>query len=100
MNKKNRFKNKLSALTPIIVLLVFLILGFCFGLWHPGWVVFLLIPIIEILISLPSNKKARWMCITIIISFIGYLTIGFALKAWHPGWLIFFLIPIVAILVE
>ena len=30
---------------PVITVLVFLILGFGWGLWHPGWVVFLTIPV-------------------------------------------------------
>lgn len=29
---------------PLLVALVYLILGFCFGLWHPGWVIFFTIP--------------------------------------------------------
>lgn len=29
---------------PLLVVLVYLFLGFFFGLWHPGWVLFLTIP--------------------------------------------------------
>lgn len=29
---------------PILVVLVYLILGFCFQLWHPGWIIFFTIP--------------------------------------------------------
>ncbi len=29
---------------PLLVALIYLVLGFCFHLWHPGWVVFFTIP--------------------------------------------------------
>ena len=29
---------------PLLVILAYLVLGFCFGLWHPSWVLFLTIP--------------------------------------------------------
>lgn len=38
-------KTKLVTATPWIALIVYLILGFCWGLWHPGWVVFLPFPL-------------------------------------------------------
>jgi hypothetical protein len=38
---------KLTALSPFIAIIVYIpILGFYFGLWHPGWLVFLLTAII------------------------------------------------------
>lgn len=33
-------KRKIIAATPIICVIIFLLLGFVFGLWHPGWVCF------------------------------------------------------------
>ena len=32
---------------PVTVTLIYLVLGFFFGLWHPGWLVFLAIPLGE-----------------------------------------------------
>ncbi len=98
---KNKVSKKISALTPILALLTFLILGFTKGLWHPGWVAFLAIPLVELVLSLFKRKgKAKFVTLSVIISIIGYLLLGFCLNAWHPGWLIFFLIPIVSIIVD
>ena len=36
---------RLSPAYPIIVTMVYLFLGFAFGLWHPAWMIFLTIPI-------------------------------------------------------
>ena len=30
---------------PIVAALIYLLIGFIWGLWHPGWLVFLIIPI-------------------------------------------------------
>lgn len=52
-----RFRRRLYALIPILITLLFLILGLFFGLWHPGWMVFLLIPILIIVIEMLSIKE-------------------------------------------
>lgn len=30
---------------PIMVTIIYLLLGFGMGWWHPGWIIFLLIPL-------------------------------------------------------
>ena len=30
---------------PVLCVLVYMVLGFLFGLWHPGWIIFLTIPL-------------------------------------------------------
>jgi transcriptional regulator with XRE-family HTH domain len=39
------FANKVSSIVSILATITFLILGFFYGLWHPGWIVFLLVPL-------------------------------------------------------
>ena len=41
-------KNKIIAATPFISLIIFLLMGYIWGLWHPGWIIFLTIPIFSI----------------------------------------------------
>ena len=85
-------KSKIVASSPIICLIIFLLLGFCFGLWHPGWMVFFLIPILPIILY---NKKIIVTYPTICT--IIYLVMGFVFGLWHPGWIIFLTIPVVSI---
>jgi len=40
-----KFLRRLSPVYPILVTIVYLILGFLLNLWHPGWILFLTIPI-------------------------------------------------------
>ncbi len=46
---RSSFSKKVTAVTPILAILTFLILGFCFDKWHPGWLVFFLVPIVAII---------------------------------------------------
>ena len=36
---------RVASAYPVIVVLIYLVLGLTFNLWHPGWLVFLTIPI-------------------------------------------------------
>lgn len=76
---------------PCLVLLLYLLMGFCLHLWHPGWIIFLTIP----LFYLPKGERnfSRLMCNPAMVTII-YLLMGFYLNLWHPGWLIFLTIPL------
>lgn len=45
MEKKSSYKLMKRMPIPIIAVIIYFILGYVWGLWHPGWLVFLLIPI-------------------------------------------------------
>ena len=93
--KNFNFKNKMVTATPLLCLFVFLLLGFIWGKWHPGWMVFLLIPLMPYLVG---KKKLRFS-VPLIITVI-YLIIGFGWSLWHPGWIIFILIPVIEIFLK
>lgn len=45
-SKKNTKKTLIKDFPyALVCVIIFLILGFCFNLWHPGWIIFLTIPI-------------------------------------------------------
>lgn len=87
-----RIKTKIIASTPIICLIIFLLLGFVWRLWHPGWLVFFFIPIVPVILGKKKIKN-----IYPIICAVLYLLMGFFLDWWHPGWIIFLTIPVVSI---
>lgn len=76
---------------PLLVTVLYLVLGFCFGLWHPGWLIFLTIP----LYYLPDSERGylRLLCNPIMVTII-YLLLGFYCNWWHPGWIIFLIVPL------
>ncbi len=79
---------------PLFIVIIYLLLGFYMDLWHPGWLVFLTIPIYYTMdvFFIPGKAKSGF-CFPILIVII-YLFFGFVYNAWHPTWIIFLLIPV------
>ena len=93
------------------IIICYLFIGFVFNAWHPGWLMFLLIPIIWILALLVefvlgpvlygvyekdatlqegmAGSEAGGELVAAI-----YLSLGIFFDAWHPGWIIFLTIPL------
>lgn len=91
--------NKIVALMPFISVIIFFILGFGFDLWHPGWLVFLSIPMVAIIVNaFEKNSLNGMVALSPFIAVIIFLILGFAYGLWHPGWLIFLIIPVLGIL--
>ena len=77
----------------IIVIVVYLILGFCFNLWHPGWLVFFLVPIISTLINAVYRRNPNLFAYPVLALLI-FLYAGLIYRVWHPAWVVFLTIPI------
>lgn len=88
-----RHLRRMSFPYPVFVAIAYLVLGFIFHQWHPGWMIFLTIP----LYYLPESEREplRLLGNPVMITII-YLLLGFVGGWWHPGWLVFLLIPILA----
>ena len=81
---------------PILALIVFLGLGFGGGWWHPGWLVFLTIPLYYTLVS---GGRKHWISAGTLAVAV-FLLLGFLWNLWHPGWLVFLAVPVVESAVE
>ena len=84
---------QMAEIFPIFITGLYLVLGFFFHLWHPGWLLFFTIP----LFYMRPKTTMQKLCNPVMISLI-YLVLGFFFHLWHPGWLIFLAIPAAAIL--
>lgn len=97
--EKKKRGGKIIALMPFISLIAFFILGFGYQGWKVGWLVFLAIPVVAIIVdALNKPYKHFFTAISPFIAVVIFLSIGFGLKRWHPTWLIFFMIPVTAII--
>lgn len=87
--KRRRFARKFPY--PVAVTFAYLLLGCFFNLWHPGWILFLTIP----LYYLPAKDRRPLKLLSnpVMVTII-YLLLGIECNLWHPGWLIFFLVPL------
>jgi multidrug efflux pump subunit AcrB len=43
-------------LNPVMITLIYLVLGFFFNLWHPGWMIFLASPVAAVLNGKPTKS--------------------------------------------
>lgn len=85
-------RQKSDAMYPLIITTLYLVLGFGFHLWHPGWLLFLTIPLHYMHFTSRFEQLTNPVMITLI-----YLVMGFFFGLWHPGWMIFLAIPFGAI---
>ena len=82
---------------PLFVVLIFLAFGFAANLWHPAWLVFLLIPIYYHLAGAlcVTNKKARLLAMPVPeVALLVYLCFGILANLWSPTWIVFLVIPL------
>lgn len=82
---------------PLIVVIVFLIFGFAANLWHPAWLIFLLLPIYYHLggALCIRSKKARLLAMPVPeVALLIYLCFGILANLWSPTWIVFLVIPL------
>jgi transcriptional regulator with XRE-family HTH domain len=81
----------------VFVTITYLALGIIMGLWHPWWLLFMIIPIYSGLIKMFHAKGIRKKLKKFPFSTIcttAFLVMGFVWELWHPGWVVFLLIPV------
>lgn len=89
------WKGKFIAISPFISIIVFFVLGTQWQLWHPGWLVFLLIPVSAIALNTDD-----WMVKMVALSpFAATITFFVFLELGMPeyGWLAFLVIPMLGV---
>ena len=88
---------------PIVIVALYLFLGFVFNLWHPGWMLFFIIPIFYQLLAMAGAQNLRRklnLFPMALLCVVFYLLLGFFLDLWHPSWMIFLFIPVYHVLVS
>ncbi len=86
--------SKFTNILASIICIIYLIFGLVFNLWHPGWVIFFLIPITS-----TFNKSSIKDGLIASVIFL-YLTLGFVFGLWHPYWTLLLLIIPINLLVK
>lgn len=77
----------------IIISMVYIFIGIVYNAWHPGWLIFGIIPLFETLASAIRHRDPmRFAYPVLILMIIGYF--GFIDGIWYPYWLLLLTIPI------
>ncbi|MBQ8877912.1 MAG: helix-turn-helix transcriptional regulator [Lachnospiraceae bacterium] len=77
----------------IIIVIAYIIIGCAYNAWHPGWLLFFLIPIWHSLVEAIERKDANRFAYPVLVV-LAYLSIGIFKMLWHPGWVLFLTIPL------
>ncbi|MDR1000442.1 MAG: helix-turn-helix domain-containing protein [Clostridiales bacterium] len=56
--KKDRsFTKKLIPVVPMTITIIYMIMGVMFNLWHPGWIIFMFIPLIILILNAADESE-------------------------------------------
>ena len=101
--KKQDVLGSIVGLIALLATATFFVLGFGFGEWHPGWVVFLIIPVVAIIFDIVKKKDLSGAVVGLVavLCAAAFMLIGsFVKHSWQIAWVIFLLIPMTAIIVN
>jgi len=89
---------KIIALSPFFATITFLILGIGFDLWHPGWLIFTVIPVTAIFMEMGKTREEHLTtALSPFVAGVTFFILGFGFDLWHPGWIVFIIIPILGV---
>jgi len=96
----NKLKQTLAGTALILaMILVYLAIGFWYNLWHPGWLIFLLIPVGVLLYQkIIEKKRIPLVSFSPFIAVALFFLIGEYLNGYEYAWLVFLIIPMIGVL--
>ena len=84
----------LSAATPILCTIAYLILGFTTpNGWACGWILYFLVPVVPSLISAIRRRRPSNFAYPVFVAGL-YLVAGMCFGRWHPEWIMFLTVPV------
>lgn len=93
---------KLRASYPIIVVILFFLIGSMFDIWEYTWLMFLSIPLFYTLTSAYGHGEfskqeviSRFLSRSYpLLVTVAFLSIGMMFDIWHPTWMLYLTIPL------
>lgn len=77
----------------VVVSVLYIIIGVAWGAWHPGWLLFLFVPIWHSLLEAVEQKNPNYFAYPLFVTLV-FLCFGIFASCWHPGWVVFVTIPL------
>jgi transcriptional regulator with XRE-family HTH domain len=78
---------------PILMVVAFLVWGFCFEGWAIAWILFVTIPVYYSILTCVRKKKWSEFAYPVFVTVI-YLFLGMQWGLWNPWWILYITIPI------
>lgn len=101
--KRKDISGTVTGLVAILAAAAYFVLGFVFDLWHPGWLVFIAIPLTAMILDIVVKRKdipGAVVGLMALLATITFLLLGFFLHIWYIAWVVFLIIPITAIIIN
>lgn len=76
-----------------VISILYIVIGVMWNAWHPGWLLFLFVPIWHSLIVAIERKNPNCFAYPVFAALV-FLCLGFFWFCWHPGWVVFLTIPL------
>lgn len=92
-DKKKIFYHHMHFPMALIIAIAYIVIGCVYHAWHPGWLLFLLIPIWDSLVEAIRTKNANHFAYPVLVTLI-FLCLGIFKFLWHPGWVVYLTIPL------
>ncbi|MDD8049165.1 MAG: helix-turn-helix domain-containing protein [Thomasclavelia sp.] len=90
---KKDFISKPHFPLEVIIIVAYIFIGFYYNLWHPGWLLLFLIPILESFVSAIKHRDPTKFAYPVLAGLI-FLFLGFEYNLWHPTWILFITVPL------
>ncbi len=81
------------SVIPVVIVIAYLLLGFLGNWWHPGWLIFLLVPVLDSLVEAIVKRDPNKFAYPVLAA-LAFLGLGLFRGLWHPGWVVFLTLPI------
>lgn len=90
---RKEWQNYYEFPISVLVCVTYIYIGIVYDAWHPGWLIFGIIPIFHSIVSAYKHRDIMYFCFPVLILMIvGYY--GFVLDMWYPYWLLILTIPV------
>ena len=96
---KHIFSHHKHFPVALIIVITYVLIGCVWNAWHPGWLIFLLIPIWDSLLEAIERSDAAKFAYPVLTALV-FLCLGIFAFLWHPGWFVFLTVPLYYSLVE
>lgn len=91
--EKDWFAHHAHFPVTIVIIVAYIVIGCLWNAWHPGWLIFLLIPIWESFVEAVRKNNLNCFAYPVLATLV-FLCLGFFCGMWHPGWVVFVTIPL------
>ena len=91
--RTERVLRAFQTMIPILTVAAYLVLGAVFKMWHPGWIVFVIMPALMSIFDCIIVKKVSAFVYPLFATTV-FLVLGFYFDWWHPAWIVFITIPL------